>query len=153
MKKIIFLGLISMMLGCDAPSAPPAERSSSGSTSGSTRKISAEITDGVTGTVTVEIDSSGQTQTIVLDQVPQGETVETLMRQITDCKVVITGSGTTAFVQQIGDQATGSSEGWTYTIDGQRANRGIGSTTLTPPATVKWNYGAYSDAAATEAKN
>ena len=33
---------------------------------------------------------------------------------------------------QIGDQATGSSAGWTFKVDGEFANQGIGRTPLNP---------------------
>lgn len=99
--------------------------------------------DVATGTVTVEITMGENTQSIAVDGVADGETVESVMRKIEGVDVSVSGSGTTAFVNKIGDQPTENGEGWTYTIDGERAERGIGATTLSPPTTVSWKYGQF----------
>ena len=65
------------------------------------------------------------------------------MRSIKDVPVKVDGSGTTAFVDKIGERATDSTDGWTFKVDGEFANQGIGGTVLTPPTTVTWSFGAY----------
>ena len=102
------------------------------------------VSDVATGPVVMEIDLGGKMQTITIDDVTQGTTLETVMRGIDEIEMDISGSGTTAFVNRIGDVATGSTEGWTFEVDGEYAKQGIGSTKLSPPTTVAWSYGSYS---------
>lgn len=100
--------------------------------------------DVATGPVTMEIELGDQSQTITIDDVAEGTTLETVMRGIDEVEMEISGSGTTAFVNQIGDVATGSTEGWSFEIDGEYAKQGVGATKLSPPTTVTWSYGDYS---------
>lgn len=93
------------------------------------------------GTVTFEFDLGDRTETIAVDQVQPGESLEAVMRSMDQIPITINGSGTTAFVHQIGDVATSSSEGWTFKVDGEFANQGIGNTELHPPTTVSWSFG------------
>lgn len=89
--------------------------------------------------VVVIINSpSGQSFQLIED-VPSGTSLEKVMSQVND--VQITGSGETAFVHQIGEVETGLREGWTYEVDGEFANVGIGQYDLEPPAVVSWSYG------------
>jgi hypothetical protein len=96
-----------------------------------------------TGAVTITIDFGEQTETIEIPDVEQGATLESVMRSIDQVPITIHGSGVTAFVDSIGDTATGSTGGWTFRVDGELATQGIGSIVLSPPTTVTW---AYSDA-------
>ena len=93
------------------------------------------------GIVTIEIVGQTETQEIVIDDVAKGTTLEQVMRTITAIPIAVQGSGTTAFVDQIGDQATDNSGGWTFTVDGEFANQGIGNTFLSPPTKVTWRFG------------
>ncbi len=93
-----------------------------------------------TGTVTIEIESGDHTQTFQVPDVAAGTTLESLMRSIDQVPITIHGSGLTAFVDGIGGESTSSSKGWTFKVDGEFANQGIGSTTLTPPTTITWSY-------------
>ena len=93
------------------------------------------------GAVVVEINHGDRTESLRIENVAEGTTVESLMRSIDKPQMTIHGSGTTAFLDSIGDKTTSSSEGWTYKIDGEFANEGIGSTTLSPPVTITWSYG------------
>jgi hypothetical protein len=95
------------------------------------------------GTVTIEIVGSSGTESIEIPAVAAGTTLETVMRRVEQVPVQIQGTGSTAFVNKIGDLATDSRQGWTYKIDGQHINRGLGSTTLSPPTTVTWRYGEF----------
>ena len=63
------------------------------------------------------------------------------MQSIEGMPVGIHGSGITAFIHSIGGKSTSGTEGWTYKVDGQFANEGIGSTELSPPATITWEFG------------
>lgn len=124
----LMLVLLVMVFGCSTEVAKPG---------------SATATDSVTGIVTVEIIQDEDTQTFQVDNVAAGATVESVMRKVDGIEVSISGSGNLAFLEQIGDQATQNGEGWTYTIDGERVERGIGASKLTPPATITWTYGDY----------
>ena len=99
-----------------------------------------------TGTVTIEIHSDSMNRTIEVPSVAQGTTLEEVMRSIDEVDVQLSGSGTTAFVNQIGDTATQSAEGWTFRVDGEWANEGIGTTKLAPPTTVAWQFGTMEEA-------
>ena len=68
-----------------------------------------------------------------------------VMGSIDQIPITMRGSGLTAFVDGIGDKSTSGSEGWTFKVDGQFANQGIGSTALSPPTTITWSYGDASD--------
>ncbi|MEL7337750.1 MAG: DUF4430 domain-containing protein, partial [Planctomycetota bacterium] len=69
--------------------------------------------------------------------------MESISRITDSNNLDITGTGTTAFVQSIGGTATSESDGWTFTIDGEFAMQGIGSTVLHPPTTVEWKFGGF----------
>ncbi len=94
-----------------------------------------------TGTVTVEVIEGDETKRYELTDIAAGTTVESIMRSLTEPEVTMSGSGITAFVQQIGDQSTRSNEGWVYRVDGEFATKGIGSTTVDPPVTITWSFG------------
>lgn len=100
------------------------------------------VEGGSTGTVTFQFNDAGNVTTFEVQDVAEGETLESVMRRIDQLPVSIRGSGVAAFVDKIGDRETSGSEGWTYTIDGEFATRGIGQTTLSPPTRVEWSFGA-----------
>ena len=100
---------------------------------------------GPTGIVTIEVRSNSATQTIDLPGIATGTLLEEVMRSIEEIPIKIEGSGTTAFVDQIGDQATNATDGWTFKVDGEFANQGIGSTRLNPPTTVTWSFGDFEE--------
>lgn len=115
---------MALVLGCQKAPAPPAAGAAPPAN---------------TGTVTIEIEGSPG-KSMEVEGVAQGTTLETVMQSLDQIPVTITGSGTTAFVDAIGDKATSGSEGWTFKVDGEFANAGIGSTVLSPPTTVTWSY-------------
>ncbi len=124
---IVFCLAIALFIGCErAPVKPSASE--------------AEIADPVTGVVTIEVVSPDGTKTITIDDVATGTTVEQVMRLAKDLPVKISGSGTTAFVDQIDGKSTSASEGWTYQIDGEKVHAGVGVTKLSPPTTVSWKF-------------
>ncbi|QEF97241.1 hypothetical protein Mal15_12800 [Stieleria maiorica] len=112
-------------VGCDRTPPPPAA-------------------DANVGVVTIEI-RSGDTdkQSIQVPDVADGATLESVMRMVDQVPVSVSGSGTTAFVDSIGDVQTDATQGWTFKVDGEFANQGIGQTVLHPPTTVTWSYGAF----------
>jgi hypothetical protein len=110
---------------------------------GCSTDVAEPASEAAIGTATVEIVQDGETQTFLVEGVAEGETVESVMRKVDGVEISISGSGNLAFLEQIGDQATESGEGWTYTIDGQRVERGIGATKVTVPTTITWTYGEY----------
>ncbi len=96
-----------------------------------------------TGTVKVVIQANGSHTDFTVDGVEHGATVESVMRKIDSLDITITGTGLTAFVSEIDGLATSPVEGWLYEIDGEHASKGIGSTTINPPATVTWKFGEF----------
>ena len=123
------LPALLLILGCQGSTSTPPPPSSASPSSAST------------GTVTVEFQIGESTRTIEVDDVVSGSTVESVMRSITDVPLTIHGSGQTAFVDSIDGISTSGSEGWTYKLNGEFANEGIGTTELTPPAKISWSYG------------
>ncbi len=112
--------MVLMIVGCQTAAPPTAEQA--------------------TGTVTVEVVGDDGIDRYEINNVAAGTTVESLMQSIEQIPVTVRGSGVTAFVEAIDSQSTSSSHGWTFKVDGKFANQGIGSTTLTPPATVTWSF-------------
>ncbi len=102
---------------------------------------------GTGGTVTMEVDVDGNVQVIEMADVAAGTVLESLMRKMTDPQVMMRGSSTTAFVDSIGGKATSASEGWTFSVDGEFSNLGVGSTRLQPPTTIRWRYGDFESSA------
>jgi len=80
--------------------------------------------------------------------VTPGSTLEKVLRQIESPEIEITGSEVTAFVQSIGGMPTGSDRGWTFTVDGEFAQEGIGSTPISPGQTVVWKFTTFEEAVA-----
>lgn len=101
--------------------------------------------DAGVGQVTITIHKNDQARVINVENIATGTTLEHVMRSIDEVPIEISGSGLTAFVNEIDGLATGPSDGWTYRIDGQYVGQGIGSVTLTPPTTVDWRFGAWED--------
>ena len=96
-----------------------------------------------TGTVTLEFVLADETKVVKIDDVSEGATLESVLRNVADPQVSLRGSGATAFVDKIGDAATTGNEGWTFSIDGEWASEGVGSTELFPPTTVRWEFGKW----------
>lgn len=97
------------------------------------------------GTVVVEYLADGQKQSVVINEVAEGTTLEEVMRSIDEFPVEIQGSGVTAFVDGINGIHTNQREGWTYRVDGQFAGEGIGSLELHPPTTITWRFGSWNE--------
>ncbi len=118
-----------LLVGCDRVSNQPAV----------TDQV-APVNSGAnhSGVVTLQIDLGNTVRRIMVNDVADGTTLESVMRSIDSLDVKITGSGTTAFVHQINGRSASGSQGWTFTVDGQRASKGAGTTKLHPPTTVKW---------------
>lgn len=138
------------LAGCDSGSSEgtSSDTGSTEATAGSQAGTQGQAGNGPmveTGTVTLEIQVSDSPLTIEIEDVQTGTTLEEVMRSVTQIPISIRGSGVTAFVDGIGEQASSGSEGWVFQVDGVHANQGVGSTVLTPPATITWVYGDASD--------
>ncbi len=83
--------------------------------------------------------------------VAAGTTIAQLLQQVTDPPLTITGSGAMTFVSAVGDLGTSQGEGWTFTVDDVKADRGVGSFTLAPPATIRWTHTRFAEAVVTDA--
>jgi len=139
---IITIGLLAVTLliaGCgtstpDTPDAAPGDSSA---------VTASDTGDGETIKVTVVIQGKDSKQEFTRTDIHAGATVEDVMRLIDEVPVTITGSGVTAFISEIDGVSTTSTEGWKYKIDGEHAEKGIGSTKLDAPATISWAFGSY----------
>ncbi|WP_236696446.1 DUF4430 domain-containing protein [Rhodopirellula islandica] len=102
-----------------------------------------------TGEVTFDfVIDDETTKSYVVDNVAAGSTLETLMRNLSSPKMEIGGEGTTAFVNSIEGIATNATRGWTYTVDGEFATKGIGTMELNPPTKIVWKYTTFEEATA-----
>lgn len=104
-----------------------------------TETVTLEIFKSADAKIAAESDASPADFTETFD-VAAGTSLEDIMRQVDQPEIVITGSGATAFVKSIDGVASDSSRGWTFTIDDEFSNVGIGSVKLTPPQTVRWQF-------------
>ncbi|NND97518.1 MAG: DUF4430 domain-containing protein [Pirellulaceae bacterium] len=98
-------------------------------------------TSAPTGVVTVQIKTADGVNSIDVANVADGKSLESVMRQLPGVDVSVKGSGTTAFVDRIGDVATSAGQGWTFQVDGEWSDKGVGKTELHPPTTVTWEFG------------
>ena len=137
-QAICFALLLLLPIGCDRIASE---------TGGS-----AVGTGASAGTVVLQIEGPGGTKRFEVADVADGTTLETVMRSCADIEADIGGSGTTAFVNRIGGIATNATEGWTFRVDGEWSDTGVGSTELHPPATVTWKFGGW-DADSSEESN
>lgn len=117
--------LLAGVIGCQSSPPPP-------------------VADAAVGVVTIQItNGDGAPQSIEIADVADGATLESVMRSIEDIPIELSGSGSTAFVSSIGDVKTDASQGWTFKVDGEFANQGIGLTVLHPPTTIQWSFGEF----------
>ncbi|MCC9643918.1 DUF4430 domain-containing protein [Rhodopirellula sp. JC740] len=116
----------------------------------STTTVDPDLTESEsTGTVTIEfVLEDGTEKTHAIEDVASGTTLESLMRDLDEPKMEIGGEGTTAFIHSIDGVSTSATQGWTYTIDGEFAKTGVGTTKLDPPTTVRWKFTAFEEAMA-----
>jgi len=99
------------------------------------------------GPVTVVIELGSEQKSHQFDEVQPGTTIAELMAQIEDPLVRLTGSGSMAFVESIGELGTDRGLGWTFRVNGEWADRGIGAFPLEPPAEIRWTHGAFESSA------
>lgn len=137
-----FCGLASfvLLLGCSSGS-PPASVAEKDSTTAETSPM--------VGTVTVEIviDPEDVAKTVTKQvEIKDGQTLESVMADLDGVTIQSSGSGVTAFIQSINGVETTADRGWTYTIDGDFAPEGIGSTKLVPGQTVQWKFATFEEA-------
>jgi len=152
MRNLLFLLLLltPLVLGCSDSQSNPndgdaiakvGQDTSETETSRSGTDGNVDVPTPGDREVVVVVDApSGRILQVVRDVV-QGTTLETVMRKVDQLDVMMTGSGETAFVYEIGGVATGVREGWTYEVDGEFANIGVGQFELEPPTTVRWSFG------------
>ncbi|MGI9471644.1 MAG: DUF4430 domain-containing protein [Rubripirellula sp.] len=145
---MVAMTMVMVSVGCRRSSTSVEQAPSSSVATPENASSESPTTDSVetkTGTVTMEIATKGETQKVEIDNVAAGTTLEQVMRSVKDMPVRLRGSGVTAFVDAIGDQATTGTEGWVFRVDGEFANQGVGSTKLDPPTTVTWTFGDASE--------
>lgn len=126
----VFTGMFALALtGCGSPEPAPTSA-----------VVPADV---VKGTVTIEVEMDNRVQSIQVEEVLTGTTLETIMRGMTDPGVVMKGAASTAFVESIGGKATSGGEGWTFLVDGEYSHEGVGTTELSPPTTIRWQFGSF----------
>jgi len=123
----LVLGVVLQSAGCSRTAEPIAEPT--------------------VGTVTIIIQMPDGEVRQEFDSVMSGTTIADLMAKIESPKVTMIGSGDTAFVKSIGDLGTDAGKGWTFRVDGQWADSGVGAYRLDPPATVQWSHGSFDPSA------
>lgn len=113
------------ILGCGSTPAPPD-------------------VDAPVGVVTMlfQLDD-GSVKTVEVPEVADGATLESVMGLVDEIPIEMSGSGMTSFVHSIGGVTTDSSQGWTFKVDGEFANQGIGKTLIHPPTTIQWSFGEF----------
>ena len=129
---LLSLGLLLFFAGCK-PSAEPT-------TEPSTNAIPA------TGTVSFEFVFGPDDSESVSIEMEGGQTIFDVMKKIEQPKISITGSGAMAFVQSIRTLETAGGEGWSYSVNGQWADRSIGVYPLQPGDEIKWTHGGFEPA-------
>jgi hypothetical protein len=128
---VALLGVLLILAGCFRTAAPIAQPT-------------AEPT---VGTVTIVIQLPDGEVRQDFDSVESGTTIADLMSKIESPEVTMIGSGDTAFVKSIGQLGTDAGKGWTFKVDGQWADSGVGAYRLDPPATVQWSHGSFDPSA------
>lgn len=95
------------------------------------------------GLVTVVIEIGGQEIRHELEEVKPGTTIAEVMSRIDEPAIKIIGSGSTAFVDSIGELGTSAGLGWTFRVNGEWADRGVGTYALEPPAEIRWTHSTF----------
>lgn len=123
---LLALALAICVSGCSRSTAPRPEA------------VAAEP-----GTVTVVIEIGGQEILREVEQVQPGTTIADVMSRIEEPAIKIIGSGSMAFVDSIGELGTTAGLGWTFRVNGEWADRGVGAYALEPPAEIRWSHGTF----------
>ncbi len=123
---LLALALAVCVSGCSRSTAPQPEA------------LAAEP-----GIVTVVIEIGGQQIRREVEQVQPGTTIADVMSRIEEPAIKIIGSGSTAFVDSIGELGTTAGLGWTFRVNGEWADRGVGDYALEPPAEIRWSHGTF----------
>lgn len=134
----VWIAILS--LGCSQQARPPetaaggvAERPSATSTEASYR-------------VRIDFGDGSRWQFITTGDF---ETVADLMRNVASHprapEIVMTGEGAMAFVSSIGGLDSASGKGWTYYVNGQWADQGIGAEKIAPGDRIDWAYGSWDE--------
>ena len=123
---LLALALAVCLSGCSRPTAPQPE-----------------VAAAEPGTVTVVIEIGGQEVRREVEQVQPGTTIAEVMSRIEEPAIEIIGSGSTAFVDSIGELGTTAGLGWTFRVNGEWADRGVGDYALEPPAEIRWSHGTF----------
>ena len=147
LRVLPWVGLCLLAVGCGGspPSEATAVADNSPDVAVAADPAPSESSDKKTGTVRFEFTVDGNTETLEVEDVAEGTTLETVMRGIEDPAIKMRGSASTAFVESIGENATTGTKGWVFEIDGEFANEGVGSIELEPPVTISWTYGEASE--------
>jgi hypothetical protein len=96
------------------------------------------------GTVTMEFTwDNDKVTTWEIKGIQPGDTVLDAMRKVESPEIVIQGEGPNAFVSSIGELSTTAGEGWSYSVNGQWADRSVGVYKIKPGDKIVWSHGGF----------
>ena len=104
--------------------------------------VAAEEAIGPIGLRVVKPD--GSTRDYGALKIVAGDTLLDCLRRIPESGFSIRGDGAMAFVTEIDSFASRGGEGWTFYVNGQWADRGIGDFEVHPDDQIEWRYGDFS---------
>jgi hypothetical protein len=97
-----------------------------------------------TGSVTMEIVYPGtELMTIEVAGIAPGQTLLEAIQTVENPKFKTSGAGQGAFITAIGDWDTSGSEGWSYYVNDQWADRSAGVYEINPGDVIRWKYGSF----------
>lgn len=82
-------------------------------------------------------------ESLVVSPVRSGDSVLEVMRQIEQPEITIQGSGRNALLTRIGEFSNRGAEGWTFYVNGEWADRGIGDYPIQLDDKIEWQYGDF----------
>lgn len=138
--------------------APVAAAASSAAPEATPKATPATSTATTTATTTVSLDvdfgNGFEMHYTALPHTPKMTAFDVLQRASEHAHPLAfkhTGSGSTAFITQIGDPPKPNQKGpeafyWQYRVNGQYAKKGAGAYELAPGDQVRWFYGKYQPA-------
>ncbi|XZE51996.1 DUF4430 domain-containing protein [Planctomycetaceae bacterium SH139] len=130
------LTLIAIMLACGVGCTGTSEEAKTERTDPATSELE--------GSVIVEFRYPDQRlESLVVSPVRSGDTVLEVMRQIEQPVIAIQGSGRNSLLTQIGEFSNRGAEGWTFYVNGEWADRGIGDYPIQLDDKIEWQYGDF----------
>ncbi len=132
--------LIALALGCSGCSRTSEEAKTERPAAATGELPGGELA----GSVIVEFRYPDQRlESLVVSPVRSGDTVWQVMQQIEEPEITIQGSGRNALLTRIGEFSNRGAEGWTFYVNGEWADRGIGDYPIQVDDKIEWRYGDF----------